>query len=507
VKSFARAAGSVLLLLFWVQALAAQFPDRPKQQAQLPAAPISPLGTEGFRAILSQIGLTPLKNFQEFEAADPHHTVVIAFRGSDANGKPHPDMLDDLPGGVKRFVDKGGAVLVATDQATNGARWAKSFDVEVDGSNIYAFGARYYHSANCPYIKEISAGAIPDLFRQPGSPPIVWRNGRLERPVLQNVATNKPSFLEQSRLLQNVADLTDCHLEGEARKLIGPVHFAQAKWYPETHGKILVMADHSIFINEMLLPPQNDNDNLAFTLNTLDWLVAGPEGKRTKVLFIDQTGVIESDFSLLQQLPTPIPNIEDFPDLMQFLWDHRDKASEFVAAMEDSGLFQELEQNLDDLFLEHIGLWQIIRTLLVFGMIAIFAISCRRVLVSRFRFVKTAPRLSVALDRLRPRGSFLDQRLRGSLRGGQCYEAARIRARQMFADVDWTPALEGGPTPKLEINAGWWQRRGLERDLRELWKVAFGTEPVPVAAKQWDKWLTRLKEIHKLIHDGVIRVS
>src|SRR5262249_28178020 len=149
--------------------------------------------------------------------------------------------------------------------------------------------------------------------------------------------------------------------------------------------------------------------------------------------------------------------------------------------------------------LEHIGLGQIVRALLVFGMIAIFAISCRRVFGSRFRFAKTAPRLSLALDRFRPRGNLLEQRLRGSLRGGRCYEAARIHSRQMFADVDWTPALDGAPAPRVVINTGWWQRHRLERDLRELWKIAFGTAPVPVPAKRWDKWLARLREIHKLI--------
>jgi hypothetical protein len=505
--SLACAAGSFLALMILTESLHAQFPPPTQPNAQPPAQQILPLGTQGFRAILSQYGLTPLKDFQDFEAADPKHTVIIAFRGAEANTKA--DLLDSVPDGLKSFVDRGGAVLVATDQPTRKSRWAKSFDVEVDGKIIYAKdgASRFYKTTVCPYIQEASPGAIPDLFRHPGSPPIIFnKKGRPERPVLKNVATNRPSFLSKLNELDNVAEIAPvCRYEGE--DLVGPVHFAQAKYYSETHGKILVMADHSIFINEMLLPPQGDNDNLAFTLNTLDWLVAGPDGKRTKVLFIDQTGVIETDFSLLQQLPTPVPNIEDFPDFLQFLWDNRDKASEVVAAMEDSGLFQELEQNLDEFFVEHLGLWNIVRALLVFGMIAVFAISCRRVLVSRYRFAKAAPRLSLALDRFRPRGSFLDQRLRGSLRGGQCYEAARIRARQMFAEADWTPALEGGPSPKVQINTGWWQRRGLERDLRELWKIAFGAEPVAVPAKHWDKWLSRLNEIHKLIRDSVIRVS
>jgi hypothetical protein len=294
------------------------------------------------------------------------------------------------------------------------------------------------------------------------------------------------------------------------------VQFAQAM-HNDKGGKILILADHSIFINEMLLPPKDQpTDNLEFTLNMLKWLTAGPDSKpRDHVLFIDQDGMIQSDFStLMQQMPVPFPDIHDLPSLLQaawdnrdYLWQNRDKASELVASAEDEGLFQEIEQEMDKTLLENVSFWLIIRALLIGGMVVVFVLSVRRFFGSRFRFAKAAPRLSMVLDRLRPRGSLLDQRLRGSLRGGQCYEAARIRARQMFADLEWTPAVEGGNLPRVEINAGWWQRRKIARDLRQLWLIAFGTEPVLVPAKHWDKWLARLREIHKLIRTGVIRIT
>src|SRR5262249_26009576 len=159
---------------------------------------------------------------------------IIAFRGAEANRKA--DLLDSVPGSLKGFIERGGAVLVATDQPTQKSRWAKSFDVEVDGRIIVAKGgaSRYYRTTECPYIQETSPGAIPDLFRQPGSLPVIFKNGR---PVLQNVATNRPSFLSKLNDLDTVADIAPvCRYEGQ--DLIDPVHFAQAKYYRDTHGKI-----------------------------------------------------------------------------------------------------------------------------------------------------------------------------------------------------------------------------------------------------------------------------
>jgi hypothetical protein len=496
-----------------VNSLAAQ----PPKKASPPPAPITPLGTEVFRAILAQLGMKPLRSLEDLKT-DPKHTVLIAFRGAEARGKPEP--LDNVPNGLRQFVEKGGAVLVATDERTEG-QWARAFGVEVNGAKIRATDDTghekcYKRNPVCPYLEEANAGQTPDLFHVSPQMQANLPSQRRERTQLTEVATNRPSFLRPAASWTRLAKIsTPCRVlvpigQKEPPPLQGPLIIAQSQYDNNSHGKILVIADHSIFINEMLLPVagQGENDNLAFTLNTLDWLIAGPDGTRNRVLFIDQTGDIKTDFtSLLQQLPPPIPSLDNLPEFLQFLWDNRDKASTVVAAMEQSGVFQEIEGHMDEFVLNHIDFWYIMRALLVLGMIAILVVSCRRMLASRFRFAKAAPRLSLALNRFRPRGSMLDQRLRGSLRGGQCYEAARIRARQLFADVEWTPALEGVPSPKVEINTGWWQRRAIRRDLLELWKIAFGAEPVLVQAKHWDKWLARLREIHKLIRDGVIRVT
>src|SRR5262249_41770424 len=92
----AYASGSAFVLLLFASSLPAQFPPPVTPQAKPQAGPISALGTEGFRAILAQYGLKPLKSFDELNQ-DPKHTVLIAFRGSDANGNPYPDLLNNNP--------------------------------------------------------------------------------------------------------------------------------------------------------------------------------------------------------------------------------------------------------------------------------------------------------------------------------------------------------------------------------------------------------------------------
>jgi hypothetical protein len=465
-------------------------------------------GTEGFRTLLHQLKLQPLASVGDLAKADPKRTLIVAFRGAEAKGR---DPLNDI--NVLNFVQNGGAVLVATDQKTSGG-WANDFDVQVYGTKVFAIGFPCYKDhASCPFVDEAAPDTVPRLFHSVSTP---------DR-HLTNVATNLPSHLKSSNNLENVAYFSSlCREEAVKAPLRKPVLFAQQKRY-DSGGKIFVMADHSVFINEMLLPAGRDDDNLEFTLNLLNWLsttldVTQP---RDHVLFIDQTGKVETNFTALLQLAQPMPEFNNPKELLRFLWEnremlwenrdklwaHRDMASELASSAEQSGLFQEIEGQLDEIVGSNIESWWIPKALLLFGLLIVFALSVRRFIAGRFRFPKAAPRLSMALDRSRPRGSLLDQRLRGSLRGGQCYEAARIRARQMFADLEWTPAEEGGNLPRVDIHAGWWQRRALARDLRSLWKIAFGAEPVLVQAKHWDKWLARLREIHKLIRDGVIRTS
>jgi hypothetical protein len=252
----------------------------------------------------------------------------------------------------------------------------------------------------------------------------------------------------------------------------------------------------------MLLPSYSDNRNLDFTFNCLDWLSKRPDGTpRDRVLFIDD-GRIDTDFNLLlRELPPPTPE-----EILEALWNNRDKASAVVSNLERNGWFRDLErENLFNRILhDAFPHWVIVRFVLIAGAVVLFIYAIRRLVIARSTGARNFPRLAQVLDRYRPRAGLLETRLQGALRAGQFYEVARINARELFASLGIRPALEGEP-PTIEIEAGWWRRTRIESDLREIWQIAFGLEPVPVPARKWERWNQRLDEMGNLIRTRVVR--
>src|SRR5262249_7474699 len=111
-----------------------------------------------------------------------------------------------------------------------------------------------------------------------GGPPLFWAP-QGNRPL--RVATNRPSFLYPTRrgpLPEGAAVLAEfprgCYYGrnlGYLQKGAPTNPFAAAA----THGKgrLLLLADHSIFINDMM--QQEDNQNVEFAATALNWLKAG----------------------------------------------------------------------------------------------------------------------------------------------------------------------------------------------------------------------------------------
>src|SRR5262249_5902621 len=80
-------------------------------------------------------------------------------------------------------------------------------------------------------------------------------------------------------------------------------------------GRILFLADHSVFVNGMMAP--RDDNNVEFTQDALAWLA---DGQRTRVLFVED-GKVRTDFKVQLAGPSgaagaPRINPEDALDLM-----------------------------------------------------------------------------------------------------------------------------------------------------------------------------------------------
>ena len=87
--------------------------------------------------------------------------------------------------------------------------------------------------------------------------------------------------------------------------------------YP-SGGKLLLLADHGVFINMMMMP--RETDNLPFAMKTFTWLREGRKGERHQALFFEENGRINPDFKVpLRRLPNmDLPEIkpEDLPILI-----------------------------------------------------------------------------------------------------------------------------------------------------------------------------------------------
>src|SRR5207249_3211903 len=142
-----------------------------------------------------------------------------------------------------------------------------------------------------------SAYAASGLFVQGGREAALFAG-------LERVATIWPGYV---RLLENrpeeiqvLAGLPRDAGIGTARTRFRPPVFAAGGTYGA--GRILVLADQSVFSNGLLWQRQGEaqTDNFQFTHNCAAWLTPG---KAKKVLFVDD-GVVQNRFDIpLKEVP------------------------------------------------------------------------------------------------------------------------------------------------------------------------------------------------------------
>lgn len=252
------------------------------------AAPRPPFGqgTHGLRALLKQMRLEPLTGKEEFQRQvleDPQRILIVALGKGDF-------LSSEIPNGLERFLRGGGAVLVATDREFDGP--LQSFGTLVTGDFVQSDTAlrhAYRELIDCPIVEPIADAKIP-IF-----------DG------LTQVATNRPSYLH----LQDHGSLAPLARFPTACRVVQPefpveglgiLRFAAAGQIGK--GRLLVLADHSVFINDMLLQP--DNDNFDLTFRAISWL---SDSKRDRVLFVEDGEIVTNfNVSLKEPPPPPLPS-------------------------------------------------------------------------------------------------------------------------------------------------------------------------------------------------------
>jgi hypothetical protein len=299
---------------------------------------------------------------------------------------------------------------------------------------------------------------------------------------LPRLAANRSSYLQpRSSRLANLAGFAPVCFSGRTFQRLTPSQTAFAAGGVVGRGRVLVLADHSVFINQMLL--QTDNDNFDFALRCADWLSAG-EPARDRVLFVEDGVVIPRFEFTLQEMPLPLPPLPPLNELVnQTLWE-----------IERSGALQRF-------LYERTTAARVLRFILLLATCGLVLWGLRGLMRGRYRPQPQLPRLDAELATLTGGGPLLEQRWRALAAAGNYWEAARTVARREWAELG---IREAAPAePRWAVAGNWWQRRQRQRQLARLWQLAFGPDPVPVRRSELDRLPDLAADLRAAYHQGL----
>ncbi len=475
-------------------------PALAQDQPQKPPSPAFLQGTEAFRRVLydagkdfSKDGFTPLKTFGDLydpkthALNDPRHTLVIVLGG--------PDRLAEIPGGLEKFTQGGGALFLATDErlSSEGAEFAV-------GSMTGFVPAGQLIDANKSSQCYRQLASFPFLQPEPEASPDLFRNVGLEV-GLSTVATNAPSYLERANLMDDswrpkpLAWLPDsCGLEGTKAPAEGLLLFAVGGDVGDEGGRILLLADHSIFINEMIM--QTDNGNLDFSYNCLKWMAEGKNGPRTRVLFVEGK-------KIQQQFDVPLREMPD--GLMRFFVDFLNHLGEI--ARKGTPILEQKLRSFDESDGFDAWIWTHFHDKALVFLTVVLAVlvvlyGCWKIgWKGRHRSDLQGPLLASVLHRLAPTGTVSEQRRQSLIRGDNLWEPARDLARQCLVSAGGS---QTATLPPVAVRGGWLRRWTTAGRLRRLWRLAYGP-PLRVRLNDWRRLLREVQELKTAFADGTVQ--
>lgn len=425
-------------------------------------------GTHAFRFVLHDLHFEPLHDIPDL-SQQPSRNILIVLGDTSA--------LDNAPGEeIHKFVEDGGALLVATDHRVSQTRrdrltWAGQFGIEVVEQPVFGPELVCYQGLKeCPLVQPLGDSELFAFLQHP-------------------VATNLPGFL-RVRGSPNGFRLTEyARLPLGCRAQHGDVWddtrltFAAGRTWGK--GRVLVLADHSVFINNMML--QSDTGNVDFTYNCLRWLRSGQAERRSRALLIED-GQIVHKFEVPVRIPPPsLPEIEDPVAL----------ADKLIAGLEDEDMHNRV-------LLDLIGHDQLLKWLAIAGTIALAFIGMLRVGRARHRHEATAPLLAPTMQRMAPVRVGLAERYRALLAEGNLWEPARALARDFFEMALGTP--DPAKPPAFQANESWLTRRALQKQVLLLWHLAHGP-PVRFTPTEFTRIAAQVDEMRAALADGTLRFA
>jgi hypothetical protein len=410
-----------------------------------------------FRFLLEQLQVQALDNLAD-AAQDPEHTVLIVFGAARSPNQ--------VPSGLVEFIRSGGAVLIATKQPLDDDL-EDQLGLSVRGKIVAVPGdseAAYRKNQWLPMVKAVSGSKEP------------WHG-------LEHVACNCPSYLQvRNPRLRVIAEYPDNWIAIEpgasTRRFAGSLVFAVAGDWDK--GRLLVMADESVFNNEMMM--QEDNDNFALAYQSLQWVT--DSGRRHRAYFVDNRRTVNDFQGVLAELSKPPP-----PPL--------EILNRMIAGMENDNFF-----NRFVLGPSH-DIWPIWRGVTLGLALSVLGWGLFR--LSRLRLPPVDENASTPLARA-PSAALIDERHRTMVAAGNLYEGARDLCRQCFRSLGLTPgpSAEGGPRipppPGVVAHGTYRENRNLHRIVARAWALAYG-DPGRISARQFAIVVRQLDELKTAVRD------
>jgi hypothetical protein len=438
-----------------------------------PPRPAPGQGMHAFRRLLHDFRpgapLQPLQSKDQLAEEDPAGTLIIVLGELET--------LDQIPlrGGLREFLERGGAVLAATDRATFGG-WERVLGAGVTGDEV-----------KVPAEHEVAyRGTMQDC-------PIVRGFPTADPPVFQGallkVATNRPSCLKRrSGALKPLAYFPlDAWAENAQGRQRRDAVLPFAVGGDLGNGRVLLLADHSVVINDMML--QIDNDNLLFAYNCIKWLT--DSGKRDRVLFVED-GEVRTSFDVpLRQVPGPaLPSVEALVPV----------ANQLVSDLEDEDVFRKW-------IADEVPPWRTWQTVLLGLTAGVLFLGLMRLVRARNRVEAGAPLFERTLGRLAPASALMAERHQAMLHSGNLWEAARDLARQCLEGVGPAEGAPAATAPRISTKGPWWRTRSLRRQALHLWRLAYGDAPVRVSPVQFARLGEEAETIRAALANGTLRID
>ena len=360
---------------------------------------------------------------------------------------------------IYTFYKKGGALLVANDQTDHKFLFDFRTFFNASTSNFSPTDT-LRNFEDCPLVTDLDIEA-----------PLLFDNVNM-------IVTNRPGYLS----------FRDGDAQSYSAAWLPPSKtgmsesFLAIRHYKNTSGRMLVLADHSVFTNQMLL----HGSNLAFANNVVDWLCAS--GSRKRLIFI-RDGEVMPKYSIGSQLP-PIPP-EMLLDAMDDILDKarpnlfdssfREFTNKAIRSLQDKDFFNyaliDRQSRIKPSFVRRGS--AIVFAALVVSVLLVRMITGRK-RESRFKVRHASKRRDHSAT-------------------------ARLLIRDFFVHGNLTDRpYDARP---VAVSNRWWRRRRLQRHLRQLWFAGTAELPKRTSAKQLEKLRNQLKRMNDLRDGGQLTIQ